>query len=105
MLGPKRPAFNLNMRNSHLIKSSTDYLFKAISTPEYYLTSLSLKFCYPTFEQIVELSNGIRFNKSLVKLDLSSNGLKTPMVKYLLESLFDNVCLSELRLGSNFLED
>ena len=77
LLAPKRPAFSLNMRNSALTKNATDYLFKSIASPEYYLTALSLKFCYPTFEQVVELANGLRFNKTLVRLDMSSNGLKS----------------------------
>jgi hypothetical protein len=105
MLQPKRPAFNLNMRNSTLTKPASDYLFKAISNQDYYLSSLSLKFCFISFEQLVDLANALRFNKSLVKLDLSHNGLKSSVVKFLLDSLLDNVCLSELNLGSNFLDD
>jgi hypothetical protein len=102
---PKRPAFNLNMRNSSLSKPATDYLFKAISISDYYLTSLSLKYCFLTFEQMIELANCLRFNKSLVKLDLSNNALKSSVVKFLLDSLLDNVCLTELILSSNFLDD
>lgn len=40
-----------------------------------------------------------------MKLDLSSNALKSSVVKFLLDSLLDNVCLSELNLSSNFLDD
>lgn len=99
MVLPKKPAFNLNMRNSTLTKNATDHLSKAISTSEYYLTSLSLKFCYISFEQLVELSNALRFNKTLVKLDLSSNALKSCWVKFLLDALLNNVCLTELNLA------
>jgi hypothetical protein len=50
LLGPKRPPINLNLRNSTLVKQSTDYLFKSIASQDYYLTSLNLKFCFLTFE-------------------------------------------------------
>ena len=50
LLMPRRPALNLNMRNSTLSKHAGDYLFKSISTPEYYLTSLNLRFCYLQFD-------------------------------------------------------
>ena len=93
------------MRNSSLSKQSSDFLFRSISNSDFYLTSLSLKYCFLTFEQIVELANSLRFNKSLVKLDLSNNALKSCIVKFLLDSLLDNVCLTELNLSSNFLED
>lgn len=93
------------MRNSQLTKPATDFLFKSIANSDFYLTSLSLKFCFPSFEQLLELANGLRFNKSLVKLDLSSNALKSSMMKFLLDSLLDNVCLTQLDLSNNFLDD
>ena len=105
LLQPKKPAFNLNMRNSILSKEAGDYLFRSISLPDYYLTALSLKYCYLNVDQIVQLSNGIRFNKTLVKLDISHNALKSLVAKFLLESLLDNVCLSELNLSANNLDD
>ena len=53
----------------------------------------------------MQLSSSLRFNKTLVKLDLSNNSFKSCMVKFLLEALLDNVCLSELCLASNLLDD
>lgn len=88
-----------------LTNSAADYLFKSISNSEFYLTGLCLKFCYISFEQLIQLSNVIRFNKTLVKLDLSHNALKSCMVKFLLDSLLDNVSLMDLNLGSNSLDD
>lgn len=105
MIMPKKPAFNLNMRNSTLTKGAGDHIAKAIANNDFYLTSLSLKFCFVSFEQLVELSNSLRFNKTLVRLDLSSNALKSCQVKFLLDALMDNVCLSDLNLSSNFLDD
>ena len=40
-----------------------------------------------------------------MKLSLAHNALKSSMAKFLLESLLDNVCLMELDLSGNFLED
>lgn len=88
-----------------LTEPAADYLFKSISSNECYLTGLSLKFCYLSFEHLLDLASGIRFNKTLVKLNLSNNGFKSPMVKFLLDSLLDNVCLMELDFGGNFLDD
>lgn len=51
------------------------------------------------------LSDGIKFNKSLVKLDLSNNCLKACMTKFLFESLLDNSSIADLNLSSNFLDD
>lgn len=105
LVQPRRPPFNLNMRNTTLTAPAADYLFKSIAGNESYLTGLSLKFCYLSFEQLLDLASGIRFNKTLVKLSLANNALKSSMVKFLLDSLLDNVCLMELDLGGNFLDD
>lgn len=105
LLAPRRPALNLNMRNSFLTKQASEYLFKAISAPEFYLTSLSLRFCYLSFEQMTALANALRFNKTLVKLDIGSNALKPCTARFILDSLLDNVCLSEVSFAGNFLDD
>lgn len=105
LLAPKRPPINLNLRNSTLVKQSTDYLFKSIGNQDYYLTSLNLKFCFLTFEQLIALGNSLRFNKTLVKLDLSNNALKACTARFVLDALLDNVCLTELGLAGNFLDD
>ena len=93
------------MRNSSLVKPATDYLFKSISSPDFYLTTLSLKFTYPNFEQLLELASALRFNKTLVRLDLSSNALRPQACRFLLDALLDNVSLVDLNLSSNFLDD
>ena len=105
LLGPKRPPINLNLRNTSLNKASSDYLFKSLTSQDFYLTSLSLKFCFLSFEQLMTLGNALRFNKTLVKLDLSNNALKACTVRFVLDSLLDNVCLAEIGLASNFLDD
>ena len=87
-------AFGLNMRNSQLTKNSGDYLFKAISNEGYYLTGLSLKFCFLTFENCLQLADALRYNKHLVKLDLSNNALKSCTVRFILNEVAINVSIS-----------
>jgi Ran GTPase-activating protein (RanGAP) involved in mRNA processing and transport len=54
---------------------------------------------------MMSLSNGMKFNKSIVRLDLSNNALKPCVVKFLLESLLDNYCLADLNFAGNFLDN
>lgn len=51
------------------------------------------------------LADGLRFNKTLVKLGLANNGLKACVVKFLLDALSDNICLADLNLAGNFLDN
>ena len=51
------------------------------------------------------LADGIKFNKTLVKLDLSKNGLKACTVKFLFESMLDNNSIADLDLSGNFLDN
>jgi hypothetical protein len=53
----------------------------------------------------MSLAKGIKFNKSMVQLDLGKNGLKSCVIKFLLESLLDNNCLTSLIVDGNFLDN
>ena len=68
------------------------------------LTALCLKYCFLTFEQIIPISNGLRVTKNLVKLDLSNNGLKSSVCKFLLDSLTVNMSITEINFHGNFLD-
>ena len=96
---------SLNVRNSKFTKHSTDYLSKMLINSETMLTALCLKYCFLTFEQISSLSNALRLNKSLVKLDLSNNGLKPGPCRFLLDSLQVNMSLTEVNFHGNFLDN
>lgn len=50
LVQPKKPAISLNIRNSKLGRSATDYLTKSLQNAETMLTGLSLKFCFLSFE-------------------------------------------------------
>ena len=70
-----------------------------------YLTALDLRYCYLKFEDVLTIADSITLNTSLVKLDLSNNALQQCVLKFLLEALIDNTCLSELRVAGNLLDD
>ena len=108
VLQPKKPptTMSFNMRNSHLSKNCFDYLGRCMQNgTDYCLTALNLKFCFLTFEQIKKLADSIRFNKTLVKLDLSNNGLKSRVGCYLIAALVVNTHISEVNLHGNQLND
>lgn len=106
LIVPKRQiGLALNMRNSSISEPAIMYLSTTLANPLYYITALNFKFCYLTFDDIINLSNGLKFNKTVIKLDLSNNGLKACVVKFLLEALLDNYCLAELNFSGNFLDN
>ena len=76
-----------------------------MQSADFQLTALNLKFCFLTFEQIKKLSDALRFNKTLVKLDLSNNGLTAGVTNYLLDALNVNSYISEVNLHGNNLND
>ena len=93
ILQPRRPPMSLNIRNSKLSDKAFDHLCKCIdSSPphEVALTGLSLKFCFLTFDHCMQLANALRFNKTLIKLGLSNNGLKSCTAAYILDALTTN---------------
>ena len=93
------------MRNSTFNRNAMLYLSNAMTNPLFYITALNFKFCYLEFEEILLLSTSMRFNKTIVRLDLSNNGLKACTTKFLFESLLDNYCLAHLDLSNNFLDN
>lgn len=107
LLVPKKPptSFSLNMRNSSMNKNAMDYLCKALNHHEYSLTALNFKYCFLPFEFILQLADALRFTKSLIKLDLSNNAIKSCTAKYLVESLLINQSMATLNLHGNLLDD
>ena len=93
------------MRNSHLTKNCFDYLGRCMQSSDFCLTALNLKFCFLTFDQIKKLADSLRFNKTLIKLDLSNNGLKSRVANYLMEALSVNNYISEVNFHGNQLND
>lgn len=81
------------------------YLSFALSTPTFYITALSFKFCYLEFDHLLLLSDALKFNTTLVKLDLGNNGLKSCVMRFFLAAIEDNKCLADLNVSGNFLDD
>ena len=69
------------------------------------MVALNLKFCFLSFDDVYQLSNGIKFNNTIVKIDLSSNFIKPCTIKFFLEALLDNTSLADLRLSGNLLDN
>jgi hypothetical protein len=107
VLAPKKPptSFSFNIRNSHINKSSMDYLCKALTHQDFNLTALNLKYCFLSFEFFIQLADAIRFNKTLVKLDLSNNCLKSCTARYLLDALMINQSITDMNFHGNLLDD
>ena len=105
LLQPKKPAMALNMRNSSITNNAMVYISQSMTNYNFYISALSFRFCFLKFDDIMMLSKGIKFNKTIVKLDLGKNALKPCVIKFFLESLLDNFCLAELCLCDNFLDN
>lgn len=76
LLMPKRTfGLSLNFRNSQLSDKCVQYLAASLKDPRMYLVALDLRYCYLNFHDILALSEAITLNTTLVKLDLSNNGL------------------------------
>jgi Leucine-rich repeat (LRR) protein len=105
LVAPKKLPFNLNMRNSQHTKTSMTYLCKTMSNPEILLQSLSLKFNYPVFEEVLTLSNCLKANRNLIKLDLSSNALISLVARYVMDALMNNQSVTDLDISGNMLDN
>lgn len=105
LLAPKKAPMGLNIRNSKLTKPSVDYLTKMLANSETMLTGLNLKYCFLPFDFVLPLSNGLRVNKNLIKLDLSNNGLIPAVARYLLDALTVNMSVTEVNFHGNFLDN
>ena len=51
------------------------------------------------------MRDALEFNKTLIKLDLSNNGMKSVTASYILEALEINQTLSEISFANNFLDN
>ena len=72
---------------------------------DFCLTALNLKFCYLGFDMIKKLADSLKYNKTVVKLDLSNNALTPRVGNYLLECIKPNAYLSEINFHGNRLSD
>ena len=69
------------------------------------LSSLNLSQCFLDSRSIVIIAEAIKHNRSLVKLDLSYNGITTNIGRYIAMALRLNASLGILNLSHNNLDD
>lgn len=69
------------------------------------LSSINLSQCYLDSRSIVIISESLKHNRSLVKLDLSYNGITTNIGRYIAMALRLNTALGILDLSFNDLDD
>ena len=120
MIVPKKDAtaISLNMRNSQFTPAAFKWLTDCLGNDKCYVQALNLRFCFldlqPSYENelltqcftdFILLANSVRFNKTLIKLDLSNNVLKSCTVKFLISALDNNFYMTDLNLANNFLDD
>lgn len=102
---PPNCGFSLNIRNSTISREGGNLLCKVLTHHDFYLTALNLKFCFLSFEHIQQISSALRTNKTLVKLDLSNNGLKHFTARYFLDAMLINEHLKIVNFHGNLLDD
>ena len=96
---------SLAIIDSKLTPEAMKFLEQSLHTPTNHLISLNLQFCFLDSHCAHILSKGLQANRSLIKLDLSNNGLAPISGVYLAKSLADNITLHELNLSKNNLND
>lgn len=57
------------------------------------------------FDELLALANAVKYNTTLVKLDLSNNGFQSYVFKFFMEALVDNTALAHLNVSGNFLDN
>jgi len=77
----------------------------ALQSPSCHVISLNFQFCFLDSRCMHILSKGLEVNRSLIRLDLSNNGLAPISGIYLVKSLNNNISLHELNLANNNLTD
>ena len=83
-----------------------DYISSALENSNgFYITSLNFKYWYLSFDDLLYLGQAMRLNRTLVKLDLSKNNLKSKTMRLFLDSVQDNYTLADLNLSGNLLDD
>lgn len=96
---------SLNLIDSNITSRAMSNIRKALKDPKRHLISLSFKFSYLDTKNMFLLCDGLQVNRTLCKLDLSSNGLPPLSGIYVVRSLVENTHLSDLNLSKNNLND
>jgi Ran GTPase-activating protein (RanGAP) involved in mRNA processing and transport len=97
----------LGLPNSQITGSAMGMLCKEIGSKKNLcaLVALNLSATFLNPRQLLQLSEALKFNRSLVKLDLSSNGLDSTCGMYIVNAIPSNFALTHLNLANNELLD
>jgi len=91
--------------DSRITHPAMEIIVKALHTHSQHIIALSLKFCFLDTKCMYMLSRELEANRTLVKLDLSNNGLSPICGVYIIKALRENITLTELNLSRNLLND
>jgi Ran GTPase-activating protein (RanGAP) involved in mRNA processing and transport len=95
----------LALIDSRINENAITALNKLLTHPPHYIIGLSFKYCFLDTKSLFLISQALEINRTLVKLDLSCNGLSPVMGIYIVKSLKNNVTLAEINLSKNCLND
>ncbi len=95
----------LGLPNSQITGSAMGMLCKEIGSKKNLcaLVALNLSATFLNPRQLLQLSEALKFNRSLVKLDLSSNGLDSTCGMYIVNAIPSNFALTHLHLAPTAL--
>lgn len=96
---------SISLVNSRISHSAMQIICNALQSPSSYLTALNFRFSFLDTKNIFMLSKALEINRTLVKLDLSKNGLSPICGVYIMKAIRENIILTDLNLSANFLDD
>jgi len=99
-----------SLRSIALVASKINHteittIYNVLTHQGNHVTGLSFRFCFLDTRSVYLLSKAIAINRTLVKLDLSNNGLSPITGVYIVKNLKNNITLTDLNLSKNGLND
>jgi len=91
--------------DSKLNQNTVNIIYGALTQQGHHITGLSFKFSFLETRSVYFLGKALAINRTLVKLDLSNNGLAPIMGVYIVKNLRNNITLTDLNLSKNVLND
>jgi len=91
--------------DSKVNNTAIQTVYNALTHQAHHITGLSFKFCFLDTRSVYLLAKALAINRTLVKLDLSNNGLSPITGVYIVKNLKNNITLTDLNLSKNGLND
>lgn len=96
---------SLSLRDSSITHKAMEDLEKHLRNPAKRIVHLNFQYCFLDDKNIFTLCRGLTMNRSLVKLDLSKNGLPPLSGIRVLKVIRDSMSVTTLDLSKNNLND